>query len=395
MKQSCVGAFARVARWFALAAVALSFGAGALQAQGTGKIEGRVRDQTGAPIANAQVIIVGTAFATLTNNQGYYFFNNVPVGSVNVRAAFVGYKRSEAQGVRVLAGQTQTVDLQLEQTPFEVEAITVTAQTQPLVPRDEVTTKQRIDGAFTNALPADRLNNVLALQPGVVASPNGGTLSIRGGRTDQAATYIDGVPTTPGYRSTGFRATGGGTGGASTGVQVGVNAFEQASVTTGASSAEFGNAQSGIINIETKTGGPSFKGAFGYATDEPFGQLHSQGLNQFQASLGGPTGISNLTFFVSGLLEGRQSPTTGFNAADFPGFVPAGARHRRRGALGPEFEQRRHHVRADRPVRDLQRQVRRLCLQHQRPDQGQLRAELPWRALEPATPRPSGIPPPS
>ena len=40
MKQSCVSAFARAARSFALAAVALGFGAGSLLAQGsTGKIE--------------------------------------------------------------------------------------------------------------------------------------------------------------------------------------------------------------------------------------------------------------------------------------------------------------------------------------------------------------------
>ena len=50
MKHCRVSAFARVARIFALAAVALGVGAGSLLAQGsTGKIEGRVRDQAGAP----------------------------------------------------------------------------------------------------------------------------------------------------------------------------------------------------------------------------------------------------------------------------------------------------------------------------------------------------------
>ncbi|MGE0354328.1 MAG: carboxypeptidase regulatory-like domain-containing protein [Gemmatimonadales bacterium] len=322
MKQSCVGAFARMARWFALAAVALAMGAGALYAQGTGKIEGRVRDQTGAPIANAQVTIVGTAFATLTNNQGYYFFNNVPVGAVTVRAAFVGYKRSEAQGVRVLSGQTQTVDLQLEQTPFVVDEITVTEVREPLVPRDEVATKQRLSGEFVDKLPADRIENVLALQPGVVSSPGGGTLNIRGGRTDEASTYVDGVPVTPGYRGTGFRSTT--SSAISTGVDIATNAFEQASITTGASSAEFGNAQSGIIAVETRSGGPTFQGSFGYETDEPFGVNHSNGFNRLKASLGGPTGITNLRFFVSGILEGQQSPEQGFDAQNFNSFIPAG-----------------------------------------------------------------------
>jgi hypothetical protein len=314
----------RLARWLALLAVVLVMSASTLYAQGTGKVEGRVRDQAGAPIANAQVTIVGTAFGALTNNQGYYFFNSVPVGSANVRAAFVGYKSAEAQGVRVLAGQTVTQDIQLEQTPIRVDDITVTVVATPLVPRDEVTTRQRLDGDYVEALPADRINNILALQPGVVASPGGGALSIRGGRTDQASTYVDGVPVSPGYRGTGMSASAGSLANPLTGIAVATNAFEQASVTTGASSAEFGNSQSGIINIETRSGGNSFSGNVQYETDEPFGVNRSEGFNRVAGSFGGPTGITNLTFFVSGVLEGRQSQAAGFDSEKFPVFLPVG-----------------------------------------------------------------------
>src|SRR4029453_4749491 len=142
MKLSLVSAFARAAGFGALAAGGLALGAGTLLGQGsTGKIEGRVRDQAGAPIANAQVFVVGTAFNALTNPQGYYFFNNVPAGTISVRSAFIGYKSTQVDGVKVLAGQTGTVDIQLEQTAVEIQEITVVSQTQPLVPRDEVTTK--------------------------------------------------------------------------------------------------------------------------------------------------------------------------------------------------------------------------------------------------------------
>ena len=280
----------RVARWLALAAIMLGLGTGSLQAQATGKIEGRVRDQAGAPISNAQVTIVGTAFGALTNSQGYYFFNNVPVGTATVRAAFVGYKSTEARGLRVLAGQTVTQDIQLEQTATTIEEITVTAAATPLVPRDEVTTRQRLQGDYVEALPADRINNILALQPGVVATPGGTALSIRGGRTDAAAVFVDGVPVTPGYRGTGFASStgnGNGVNGPNSGVAIGTNAFEQASVTTGATSAEFGNAQSGVINIETRTGGSSFRGNVQFETDEPFGVNRSQGFNRIAGSFGG------------------------------------------------------------------------------------------------------------
>src|SRR6478609_8904351 len=149
MKHCRVSAFARVARFIAFAAVALGMGAGSLLAQGvTGKIEGRVRDQAGAPIAQAQVFVVGTAFNALTNPQGYYFINNVPAGTIAVRAAFIGYKSTQVAGVVVLGGQTITVDVELEQTAVEIQEITVVTQSQALVPRDEVTTKQRVSGEF-------------------------------------------------------------------------------------------------------------------------------------------------------------------------------------------------------------------------------------------------------
>jgi Carboxypeptidase regulatory-like domain/TonB-dependent Receptor Plug Domain len=345
MNQCRVSAFARVARLIALAAVALGMGAGALLAQGsTGKIEGRVRDQAGAPIANAQVFVVGTSFNALTNPQGYYFINSVPASVVAVRAAFIGYKSTQVEGVKVLADQTITVDVQLEQTTVQLQEITVVTQTQPLVPRDEVTTKQRVDGTVTDQLPVDRINNVLALQPGVVANASGSQLSVRGGRPDENATYVDGVPVQQGFRGGYSVSAASYVQTATSEVSVGTNAFEEASVTTGSSSAEYGNAQAGIIALATRTGGSDYTASLQYETDEPFGVNHSLGLNRFGGSVGGPIpGLHGLTFYTSAALEGQQSTgndntglgggaqntggivnAQGFDAQKIPVFVPAG-----------------------------------------------------------------------
>ncbi len=314
MQQSGVGAFARLARWLAASAVLLLVSAGALAAQ-TGKLEGRVRDEKGAPIQNAQVIIVGTAFSALTNPQGYYFINNVPAGTIAVRASFIGFKRSEVEGVKILAGQTITQDIQLESSPVQVEDITVTAATNPLVPRDEVTTKQRIDGQATQNLPVDRVDAVVLLQPGV--TPGGrsnGTLSIRGSRTDESAVYVDGVSVQSGVRgANGVRLT------------VGTNQFEQLQVTTGAASAEFGNAQGGIISFQSATGGAKLSARLAAESDEPFSKTTSNGFNRIEGNLSGPLGLKGLTFALGGAVEGNRfggvlAPT----GDQFPGFTYAG-----------------------------------------------------------------------
>lgn len=316
MMQKCVRTLARAARTFALAAVVGGLGASALAAQATGKIEGLVRDQNNQPIANAQVVIVGTAFAARANAQGYWFINSVPAGQYDIRASYVGYRAHQVNGVRIISGQTGSQDFQLEQTAVEIQDIVVVAATEPLVPRDQVTSKQLVDGGYTDKLPVDNITNVLALQPGVMASAGGTQLSVRGGRTDENATYIDGVPVNPGNRGTGA-------GRAVPTLSVATNAFEDASVTTGATSAEFGNAQGGVISITTRTGGQRFSGNVGYETDEFSGLKQSAGFNRLQASLGGPL-MGDLTFFVGGQISGTRFGTGGFRGWETPDWVAVG-----------------------------------------------------------------------
>lgn len=296
--------WALLARAAAVVGVAIMMGAGSALAQ-NGKIEGTVRDQAGAPIAGAQVFIVGSAFSATTNEQGYYFINNVPAGVMSVRAQFIGYQPSEVRNVRVLAGQTMTVDHVLEQRAIEVEGITVREQLNPIVPRDQVTSIGRVVGDLVDDLPVDNIGTVLRLQPGVVDGRDG--LSIRGGRPGESITYIDGVP---------VRSVSGNTGT----VTVGTNAIEEASVTTGAMGAEFGDAQSGVISLVTRAGGSRFSGNLAYSTDEISGEVYGAGVHRIEASLGGPL-ARNLTFFVSTTIQGQQSPRRGLGSEDVPIYV--------------------------------------------------------------------------
>jgi len=163
------------------------------------------------------------------------------------------------------------------------------------------------------------VSSVIVLQPGVVQQNGGSGISIRGGRFDENVTYIDGVPVTPGGRGGEFV----GTNVSPNGIGVSTVGFEQASVTTGSSSAEFGNAQSGVIQIVTKSGGSKWAGNLGYATDAAGGLNHSTGYNRIQASVGGPI-TSRLTVNVSGDLEGNKSQAFGLDNQNNPVFVPAG-----------------------------------------------------------------------
>ncbi|MBI4503180.1 MAG: TonB-dependent receptor [Gemmatimonadetes bacterium] len=295
-------------RWVraVLAAVTLSLGGGALLAQGTsGKMEGTVTDPAGQPVNGAQIMVMGTSFGTVTDAKGYYFINNVPVGTYNVRAQYIGMQPAEIQNVRVLAGQTMTVKFSLS-TAVQIGGISVVAEAAPLVPRDQVTSKPIVTGEVIDDLPADDIRRVLTLQPGVVESGRTAGLSIRGGRAGEAAVYVDGVE----VRSVRTGASR---------LDVGTNAVEEASVTTGALGAEFGDAQSGIISYVTRAGGQRFQGSLSAQTDEPFGKSISVGYNRGEASFGGPI-FGNLTFFVAATAQGQKSDFLGLGADTVPTF---------------------------------------------------------------------------
>ncbi len=283
----------------ALAIVLFATVAPAAAQQTSGKLEGTVTDQAGGPLANAQVIVVGTSFGSVTDAKGYYFINNLPVGSYTLRAQFIGYAPTEVQNVRILGGQTITQNVKLSPSAVVVTGVTVTTAANPLVPRDEVASKSIISGEAINSLPMDDVRNIIAVQPGVVESGAALGVSIRGSRPGEQNVYIDGAP----VRNSN---TGG------QGITVGTNGVEEASVTTGALGVEFGDAQSGVISFTTRSGGQKLSGSVNYQTDEPFGNSLSLGLNRFEGSLGGPIpSVSNLKFFLSGVLQGNVSNGVG------------------------------------------------------------------------------------
>jgi outer membrane receptor for ferrienterochelin and colicin len=287
--------------------------------QTTGKVEGTVSDQAGAPVANAQVFVVGTSFGAVTNDKGYYFINNVPVGTYSLRAQFIGYAPSEVRNVRVLGGQTITEDIKMQSSAVVLTGITVTAAANPLVPRDQVTSKSIVAGELVDRLPVDDVRQVLSLTPGVVESNARAGISIRGGRPGEANVYIDGAPVRSTQGSNNALQTG------AANLSLGTNAIEEASVTTGALGVEFSDAQSGVVSFTTRAGGSRIEGSGSWETDSPFGDNVSLGLTRFEGSVGGPVpGVTNLRFFGSAVLRGQLSQQRGAGSENVPVFVRAG-----------------------------------------------------------------------
>ncbi|MCI0433824.1 MAG: carboxypeptidase regulatory-like domain-containing protein [Gemmatimonadetes bacterium] len=287
------------------------FRAGA-EAQATnGKIQGRVTNaQSGEPIAAAQVTVEGTTLGNITNDDGFYFINEVPPGLHSIRAQSIGFRAVVVADQRVLAGQTTTLNFQLESAAVQLDPLIVSGERNPLVPRDQVSSKAIVTGEKIDQLPLDNSSSIILLQPGVISTNSG--RSIRGSRPGEEAVYVDGVPIRR------LRT------GATEPVEIPTNVLAQVDVTTGGISARFADAQSGVINYVTRSGGPTFGGTASFFTDMLGPKDWSEGFSRGELSLGGPVSfVNNLTFFVGGTAEGRKYAGLHQGLVSQPGFFYA------------------------------------------------------------------------
>ena len=109
-------------------ALALSvFALAAPAAAQTGQIAGTVSDSvTGQPVANADVIVVGTVHRGRTRDDGAYTIGGVAVGTHTVEVRRLGYLPRRQTGVVVSADATATVNIRLAPSVFQLQEVVVT-----------------------------------------------------------------------------------------------------------------------------------------------------------------------------------------------------------------------------------------------------------------------------
>jgi len=163
-------------------------------AQSSGKIVGVVKDKkTGEPLAGVNIVLQNTMLGATTDVDGYYVILNVPVGTYNIEASYVGYRKVVVNNIRVSAGITTEQNFELEPTTLELgEVITVNAE-RPLVDKNVTQSVSKVTNEQLETIPVRGINNILALQASVVVQD--GAVHIRGGRTQDNGYYLDGAST--------------------------------------------------------------------------------------------------------------------------------------------------------------------------------------------------------
>lgn len=258
--------------------------------QSSGKIIGSVSDkETGEPLPGVNVILQNTFLGATTDVDGYFVILNVPVGTFNLEASYVGYTKMVVENVRVSANVTTEQNIELQPTTLELgEAVVVTAE-RPLVEKHVTQSVSKVTSEEIEAIPVRGVQNIIALQASVVVQD--GNVHIRGGRSEEVGYYIDGANTVnPMNRLNN--------------VHVIQEAVEEIQVLTGGYTAEYGDANAGIVRSELKTGGSKYHFTLDGQTDK-FADRGEKALGTYSyrehivsATASGPI-MDNLRFFVA------------------------------------------------------------------------------------------------
>src|SRR6202041_2601952 len=143
----------------------------------TATISGVARDPSGAVIPGTQVIAknreTGTSVTVLTDAQGFYSLQGLPVDTYDVEINKAGFKRSVQSGLVLSVNDVLKLDVVLELGSAE-ERVTVSADALHV----ETTSSQMgevISGQTMTAVPlvSRSYTDLLALQPGVAPSSSG------------------------------------------------------------------------------------------------------------------------------------------------------------------------------------------------------------------------------
>lgn len=214
------------------------------RAQGRGKIAGTVTDaETGEPMPGVNVVIVGTTMGTATDAEGDYFIANLQPGEYAVRATFIGFSPVVIRGINVHLNSTTDVDIEMEPETIEGEEVVVTAE-RPLVEKDNTTSVVRLQSEEVSARPTTEFTDVLTTLPSV--NVENGEVRVRGGTLDQVAFMVDGARARNPLNHSPY-------------TRINLSSIEAMEVITGSFNAEYGEAQSGVINIVTKEGGERYE----------------------------------------------------------------------------------------------------------------------------------------
>ncbi|MDP6260842.1 MAG: carboxypeptidase-like regulatory domain-containing protein [Candidatus Marinimicrobia bacterium] len=206
----------------------------------TGKISGYIIDGvSGEPLPGAAIMLNNTSLGVSANVDGYYFILGLSPGEYSITASMIGYGNKKIKNISIMSDRTTNINIFLEIESVQGAMVTVIAE-RSMIQKDATASAAVISSSDMEMSPIESISGMLSTKSGISAGADG-VLHFRGGRANQVLYVIDGIESLNPFTS-------------GQGMEVSTNSVLEISVLTGSFNAEYGKAQSGVVNILTKDG---------------------------------------------------------------------------------------------------------------------------------------------
>lgn len=227
-----------------------------LARQGGQTVKGFIKDsKAGYPLIGASVILIGSdpVIGAVTDINGKFVINNVPIGRQTFAVQYIGYKSISLPNVLVTTGKEVVLNVNLEESVEALNEVIVTADSEKDVPINELA---KVSARTFSLEEVTRFsggrNDVakLATSFAGVSAPNDSRndIVVRGNSPTALLWRVEGIPIpNPNHFST-LGTTGGPVSALNT------NLLRNSDFLTGAFPAEYGNANAAVFDINFRNG---------------------------------------------------------------------------------------------------------------------------------------------
>src|SRR5664280_1590759 len=270
--------------------------AGTLNAQNEGKLSGTVKDETtGEALYGATIIISGTPLGGSSGIDGSYYILNISPGKYDIVVSMVGYGKTIQKNTIVNSGKTTVSNFLLTSSSLQLGTVVVQA-IRPDVEKEKTSTSTIIRTEDVQNLAGMRtVGDVIGLAADVTDG------HFRGGREGEEYYTLQGMGIVNPLNST------------SAFLPI-MSAVEEVEVVTSGFGAEYGNAQSGVVNITMKEGKSDKWRATGDVRSRAPGRKH------FGPSVFDPKANPGLSLLNDSLSAWLSSDPTSSNQGYFRAF---------------------------------------------------------------------------
>ena len=236
-------------------------------AQTTGQFSGRVLDQqTQLPIPGVTVLLEGTLIGVVTNDEGYFSFEDIQPRTYNLVVRHLGYQSQTVFNIIVKTFGTPPLQILMEESSDALDEIVV-FQSPFRTSIETPLSTQTFSAVEIETYPGGNndITKVIQSMPGISPSIGGfrNDIIIRGGAPNESVYYLDGIEI-PNINHFSTQGSAGGPVG-----MLNVSFIREVTLSSSAFGAEYDNPLSGVLSFEQRSGNPNrFGGNFRLGASE-------------------------------------------------------------------------------------------------------------------------------